>query len=304
MASADDDDDEDDYLSMTFDTLPNTKVKESSIQRIARQKREAAERGNILPKAEREALDRAKLESALTTELDTANPSNKGALLMAKMGFKKGEALGKMEGARTRPIEVEMREGRGGIGLEGERKRKIRELAEEVEGGEKKVKLTAEEFRERNRVEVEERRVEGMVWGAMKVLEGIVGGGEDREGDAGVKEKPLKSVNVLYRPLVKQRLERERERRMRYDMDQSLSRSRRYEEEEEDEKLAYGDEVEEDLEEEDTELEAFEALDAKEKLEKLVGYLREQHHYCFWCKFKYEDAEMEGCPGLSEDEHG
>ncbi|SMR51260.1 unnamed protein product [Zymoseptoria tritici ST99CH_1E4] len=300
MTSAAADDDEDDYLSMTFDQPPS-KVKESSIQRIARQKREAASRGNILPKAEREALSRAKLEAALTTELDTANPSNKGALLMAKMGFKKGDALGKMEGARTRPIEVEMREGRGGIGLEGERKRKIRELAGEVEGGEKKVKLTAEEFRERNRVEVEERRVEGMVWGAMKVLEGIESG-EDGVGEG--KEKPLKSVNVLYRPLVKQRLERERERRMRYDMDQSLSRSRQYEEEEEDEKLAYGGEVEEDLEEEDTDLEEFEALDAKEKLEKLVGYLREQHHYCFWCKFKYEDAEMEGCPGLSEDEHG
>ncbi|SMY23953.1 unnamed protein product [Zymoseptoria tritici ST99CH_1A5] len=300
MTSAAADDDEDDYLSMTFDQPPS-KVKESSIQRIARQKREAASRGTILPKAEREALDRAKLEAALTTELDTANPSNKGALLMAKMGFKKGDALGKMEGARTRPIEVEMREGRGGIGLEGERKRKIRELAGEVEGGEKKVKLTAEEFRERNRVEVEERRVEGLVWGAMKVLEGIESG-EDGVGEG--KEKPLKSVNVLYRPLVKQRLERERERRMRYDMDQSLSRSRQYEEEEEDEKLAYGGEVEEDLEEEDTDLEEFEALDAKEKLEKLVGYLREQHHYCFWCKFKYEDAEMEGCPGLSEDEHG
>jgi hypothetical protein len=87
-------------------------------------------------------------------------------------------------------------------------------------------------------------------------------------------------------------------------MDQSLSRSRQYEEDEEDEKLAYGSEVEEDLEEEDAELEEYEALPAKEKLDKLVGYMREKHHYCFWCKFRYPDEGMEGCPGLSEDEHG
>jgi hypothetical protein len=58
------------------------------------------------------------------------------------------------------------------------------------------------------------------------------------------------------------------------------------------------------LEEEDGELEEFEGLSAREKLERLVGFLREKYWYCFWCKWRYEDEAMEGCPGLSEDEHG
>jgi hypothetical protein len=38
-------------------------------------------------------------------------------------------------------------------------------------------------------------------------------------------------------------------------------------------------------------------------LEKLVVYLRETYHYCFWCKYRYTDESMEGCPGLTEEEH-
>ena len=60
---------------------------------------------------------------------------------------------------------------------------------------------------------------------------------------------------------------------------------------------------EEDVEEEDEELDAFLSLDGKERLRTLVEYLREQHQYCFWCKFKYDDETMEGCPGLEEDDH-
>jgi hypothetical protein len=300
MAGTDEEEEEDDYLSMTFTDPPAPTKKESSLQRTARLKREAAARGKVPSKLEREAQSKLASEKALSTPLP---PTNKGALLMSKMGFIPGSALGQVPDARTRPIEVQMKEGREGIGMEGEKKRKIREAAEEAEGKEKRVKVTVEEFTERRRGEVEERRVEGQVWGAMRVLEKIEmdhQGGEEEKG----KELPLKSVNVLYRPLVKQRLEKERERRMRYDLDQSLSRNWQYEEEEQDEKLAFGEVVEEDLEEEDGELEEFEGLSAREKLERLVGFLREKYWYCFWCKWRYEDEAMEGCPGLSEDEHG
>lgn len=301
------DEDEDDYLNMTFEAPPP--AKETSLQRTARLKKESAARGRVLSKSEREEQAREAREAALATELDA---SNKGAQMLAKMGFK-GGALGRTEGARTRPIEVVVKDDRGGIGMESEKKRKFREAAEEVEGREKKVKLTAEEYRERNRREAEERRLEGQMWGAMRVLEGFdTDGGVGEEGDeeegrkADRRHIPLRSVNVLWRPLLKQRLEKERERRMRYDMEQSLSRSRQYDdpEEEKDDYLAFGTEVVEDLEEEDKELEEYEALSVEEKLGKLLSHLREKYHYCFWCKYRYPDDSMDGCPGLSEDEHG
>lgn len=299
-------DGEDDYLNMTFDEPKPPK--ETSIQRTARLKKESAARGHILSKAEREEQAREAREAALATEIDS---SNKGAQMMAKMGFK-GGALGKTDGARTRPIEVVVKDDRGGIGMESDKKRKFREAAEELEGKEKKVKLTAEEYRERNRREAEDRRLEGQMFAAMRVLEGFDTDGENRnelEGEgkkADTKHVPLRSVNLLWRPLLKQRLEKERERRMRYDLEQSLSRSRQYDdpEEEKDDYLAFGTEVVEDLEEEDTELEEYEALSFGERLEKLLSHLRDKHHYCFWCKFRYPDQTMDGCPGMSEDEHG
>ena len=67
---------------MTFDE-PVTKKKETSLQKTARLKKEAAERGRIPSKAEKEAAAAAAREKALATELDS---SNKGAKMMAKMG--------------------------------------------------------------------------------------------------------------------------------------------------------------------------------------------------------------------------
>ncbi|KAI5366134.1 putative G patch domain-containing protein [Septoria linicola] len=305
------DDDEDDYLNMTFEEAPAKK--ETSLQRTARLKKEALERGKVRSKAERVEEENRKLETALATEIDS---SSKGAKMMAKMGFK-GGALGKTEGARTRPIEVQVKEDRGGIGMENDRKRKLREAAEAMDVKEKKVKLTAEEYRERNRQEVEQKRGEGQMWSAMRTLEGFETDGSAPTEEAGASGKgangkpstaakmPLQSINVLWRPLVKQRLEKERDRRMRFDLDQSLSRHLDYTQNDDDEDLAYGDEVEEELDEEDTELQEFEALPVTERLQKVLTYLREKYHYCFWCKYRYADEKaIEDCPGLTEDEHG
>jgi Domain of unknown function (DUF4187) len=125
-----------------------------------------------------------------------------------------------------------------------------------------------------------------------------------------VSTKPLKQINVLWRGLVRKREEKERGRRMRYDLQQSLSRLPTYDDPDEDkeDKRALGkDKVqyipEEDLEEEDSELDQFNALDVAERLEKLVNHLRQEYNYCFFCKYTYLDKEMEGCPGLTEEDH-
>jgi hypothetical protein len=302
-------DEEDDYLNMTFDE-PATKRKETSLQKTARLKREAAERGRIPSKAEKEAAAAAAREKALATELDS---SNKGAKMMAKMGFKAGGGLGAAgnEG-RTRPIELGMKDDKGGIGADSEKKRKIREAAEAAEDGVKRTKLTVEDFRERNVREREEKRLEGMWYGAMKILETFEEDGDKKDGDAEKSheadkddstKRPLKSINLLYRPLVRDRLAKERERRARYDLTQSLSRNEEYTEEDADDKLALSSEVQ-DLDEEDAELEEYEGLPIAERLDKVIKHLREKYWYCFWCKYRYEDKGMEDCPGLTEDEHG
>lgn len=299
---------EDDYLNMTFDEVPSSK-KETSLQRTARLKKEAADRGRVLSKAELASKEKAARDEALATELDSAN---KGAKIMAKMGFKAGDALGQSDDARKQPIELLMKDDRGGIGMDSEKKRKIREAAEALEAGEKRQKVSAEEFRERNRIEREESRAEGLMWGAMKVLEGFEEdkvdsdqGGEASENaqdapNAKIKRtKKLSDVNILYRPLVKQRLERDRERQIRIELNNSLSTRNEddSDEQEADDPIQYADD-------DDEELLKFEALPSTERLAKVVQELRQEYFYCFWCKHRYEDAEMEGCPGLTEDEHG
>ena len=216
--------------------------------------------------------------------------------MMAKLGFTPGAALGASSNpnARTEPLDILVKEDRGGVGMQSEKKRKFRE---EAQGVEKKQKAEEGDYRERVGREREEKRVEGMFGGAMRVLEGL----EQPESEDNVSTK---KVNVLWRGLVRERREKERERRARYDLHQSLSRSAAYDDPEEDEydRQALGTE-EEDVEEVDEELDRFLKLEGKDRLRRLVVCLREEHHYCFWCKFKYEDEKMEGCPGLEEDQH-
>ncbi|KAL8970765.1 MAG: hypothetical protein Q9197_003638 [Variospora fuerteventurae] len=310
-------DDEDDYMSMAItEPLSTLGRVETSIQRRARQKREAEVRAHQPSKAESARQTEIKRDEALNTSLPT---TSKGYQMMARLGFKAGSALGREgnEHARTEPLGVVVKEGRAGVGLEGEKKRKFREEVGAQEGGDEgnKKRETEGEFRERQGREREEKRVESMCWGAMKVLEGFesaqdggeLNGHDDGEGEMGKKttEKPTKQINVLWRGLVRDRQEKERERRMRYDLHQSLSRHAAYDDPDEDEqdKQAWGRQ-EEEVEDEDHELEEFNQLEPAERLGRMLEYLRNTWRYCFWCKYHYPDEEMEGCPGLTEDEHG
>ncbi|TAQ86540.1 hypothetical protein B7494_g5145 [Chlorociboria aeruginascens] len=313
------DDDEDDYMNMVIAEPSKPKEKETYTQRRLRIERESEARGRVKSKAERAADEAAARDAALSTSL-LADPktaaSNKGLAMMAKMGFKPGVALGSKDNvnARTEPIAISMKEDRGGIGLDSEKKRKFRE---EVEREGKKVKAEEGDYRERVRQEREEVRLEGIFRAAMRVAERMDGEKEENTVEEApthkkrtISTKPLKQINVLWRGLVRKREEKERDRRIRYDLQQSLSRLPTYEDEDEDkdDKRAMGKELTqytlvEDLEEEDPELDAFNALDPAERLQKVVEHLRDEYNYCFWCKFSYPDKEMEGCPGITEEDH-
>lgn len=295
--------------------------------------------------------------------------------MMAKLGFKPGDALGKRpapepaveegekagsEGpgggkkARTEPLNLVFKEDRGGIGLDSERKRKIREEAEEAL---KKVKREEGDYWDRVREERENRRLEGMISGAQKVAERLdleaEGEGEERadngpqEGEDAHKEghesqegaedssstptdsqsqprrkpkvKPTSQINILYRGLVRSREDREKSILQRHALHTSLPSSffpnprlPTYDDDtlEREDKEALGTKrldpstlLEQELDEEDPELDEFNALEPAERLRRLVMYLRETHRYCFWCKYRYEDEAMEGCPGTTEEDH-
>lgn len=307
-------------MNMIIAEPTKPKEKETYTQRRLRKERESEARGRVKSKAEREADEAAAREAALSKSLlDNPNTTkNKGLAMMAKMGFKPGVALGSKDnvGARREPINITMKDDRGGIGLDSEKKRKFRE---EVEKEGKRVKAEEGDYRERVRREREEARLEGIVGAAMRVAERMTGEREEEEtaqkGDFSEKKpqistKPLKQINILWRGLVQKREEEERDRRMRYDLQQSLSRLPTYDDadEDKDDKRALGkDKIQhtlvEDLEEEDPELDEFNALDLAERLHKLVLYLREEFNYCFYCKYTYPDKDMEGCPGLTEEDH-
>lgn len=133
------------------------------------------------------------------------------------------------------------------------------------------------------------------------------------------KVTPTAQINVLYRGVVRERDDRERSILARHALQTSLPSSffpnprlPGYEDGtlEREDKQALGTKqadpstlLEQELEEEDPELEEFNALEPAVRLEKLVMYLREKHWYCFWCKCRYESAELEGCPGVTEEDH-
>ncbi|OAA43225.1 D111/G-patch [Metarhizium rileyi] len=324
-AAAPGEDEEDDYMNMTFDDPAPSK--ETSLQRTQRLRKESRARGIIKSKEQRAEEAAAAREKALSTSMLEAPGAkkSKGLAMMAKMGFA-GGALGKKvddggNPSRIEPIQVHIKEDRGGIGLESEKKRKLNENMKEP--GIKAIKIDPDEYRERVRKEREDERLEKQFYAAQRVVEGMDEEQGQHEGASGeesepestsrpkaLSSRPLKSIPVLYRGLVRHKEEKERDRRMRYDLEQSLSRLPTYDDDDEDDddKKALGKKkttyvTSEDLDEEDEELDSFNALEPAERLRILVIHLREKHWYCFWCKMKYDGDEMEGCPGITEEDH-
>ncbi|CAK7209862.1 hypothetical protein SBRCBS47491_000584 [Sporothrix bragantina] len=60
---------------------------------------------------------------------------------------------------------------------------------------------------------------------------------------------------------------------------------------------------EEENQDKDDELDEFNALEPKERLQQVVDWMRQNRRYCFWCKYTYPDNDLEGCPGPTEEDH-
>lgn len=266
-------------------------------------------------KKELEEDEYVKRETALMTSLDA---SNKGFQMMAKLGYKPGSGLGKGASGRTEPIQLAMKEDKSGIGLENEKKRKFREEMEKIKKRAKVEDGQKLDYREQTRLEKEANRAEGQFKGAQRVIENIESQvEEDREdaaksemngkaeGTSPIDKLPLKSIDVVWRGLIRHRRQKEAESTMKRIVRDA------YESDDDDDIL--GDSelrwrkqqtyVEEDLDEEDEELDEFNALEPQERLRRVVEYLRNKYNYCFWCMCRYPDEQMEGCPGITEEDH-
>ncbi|KYK58226.1 G-patch domain-containing protein [Drechmeria coniospora] len=298
------DDDEDDYMKMI---IQEPIRKETSIQRAARLKRESRARGIQKSKAQLEEEAVEAREKALATSLleDPRSQKSKGLAMMAKMGFT-GGGLGKEAGI-TEPISVSQKDGRGGIGLEALRKRQ----REESSSGPRSAKTAKLEdfdpasYRERMSKERQDDRLEKQVVAAQRLAERL-----DEPQAVEDKRKArrlLKSYPVLYRGSIIQRLQRERTQKQAAE----LARLPIFDaggEEDADDRIALGTQTTEyeeadDLDEDDEELDEFNASPVEGRLSTVLEYLREKHNYCFWCKMQYPEKEMDGCPGLTEDDH-
>ena len=315
---------EEDYMSMAIADLGPSLKGETLTQRRLRKQREAEDRAHPKSKKELELEAEKIRQKALETEIPT---ESKGAKIMAKLGYKPGNALGAVTNsdARLVPVGLEMKEGKEGIGALSEKKRKFREDVERAEAGEKKRREDEGKYRERVAREREEKRYEGMWWGAMKVLEGLdnpdapeeneyiekvsghrISGYHSKHGKTATNRK----VPLSYRPLILDQEEKAEEKRIRHDLLQSLSRNTTYDDPNEDaqDRQALCQEIEDVAgdDEVDEELQAYLLLSFEDRLHRVVNDLRELWFYCYWCKYQYNDKdEMErDCPGESEEEHG
>lgn len=238
--------------------------------------------------------------------------------MLQQMGYTSGKALGTNGRGLLEPLKPAEAPSGVGLGFANEQKRKIVSKAETVK---KQVLEEQTEYRDSIRSEIDEKRIGGRIFAAQKVCETLdTQAAEDAAAAAG-RDAPipeslpdLKHINVLWRSRAIYRKERERERLLRQQMlDSAMTFSgRQYNDDypsmnkseaaSDLRRLVYEEDGEED--EEDPELSDFEALDAQERLDKILAYLREKHCYCFWCGCKYTDkADLQNCPGLDEEDH-
>ncbi|KAF1840446.1 G-patch-domain-containing protein [Cucurbitaria berberidis CBS 394.84] len=304
-------DEEDDYMNMVFEDAPKGPKHETSLQRAARKRKEGEARARQKTKAEREADEEAAREASLATALPE---SNKGFKMMAKFGFKQGDTLGQSNDARKEPIRVNVKDDRGGIGLESEKKRKFREQWEEAERLAKRSKEEEGDYLEIRRQEQKEKKAERDLDSAQRTAERLSEKEAEEKDSLESGEKPLKNINVLWRSRARRRVEIKRDKQQRRELNDSIA-SRLptladADDGDDDSKVAQGRDLapfyttlENDLDDEDPELAEFEALPVAERLLKLLTFLRDAHQYCLYCGYQYPDAEMEGCPGLTEEDH-
>ncbi|XP_017119977.1 G patch domain-containing protein 11 [Drosophila elegans] len=263
--------DEDDYMSDKF-LAGLQDVRPSLVHNRGKKRQvEIETKKEDLKKRQREAtaacgnVDNARLQESLNRPL-TAD--NKGFQLLAKMGYKAGSGLGKQPDARTEPVGITIKSGRGGLGREAAvtelnlRRQELRRAHLLSKAGiESREEISTEAYRRRATHKAEERKLQFDIKRCQQTCESL-------DLKSGITEPDLE---FFWPPKPK---------------DEEETKS----------------EGEPEVEEEPAKEEPF---TPSEQLELLTGYMRTAYCFCYWCGTHYEDAEdlSTNCPGLTRDDH-
>ncbi|XP_034408001.1 G patch domain-containing protein 11 isoform X2 [Cyclopterus lumpus] len=227
-------------------------------------------------------------EAALENSICNAN---KGFALLQKMGYKAGQGLGKAGAGRVDPIPLNIKTDRGGIGMEGVKKRKAEQELEhyrqKARAKQQNETKSLEDFRSRVRTEREERKIEGDLRRSQRACEQL----DSQKGITVPRED-------WYWPKVEtEEEEEEGEEKEEVEEDEEEKKKKKKKKEEEEEEQE--EEEEEEEEQEIVELTSF------DKLQIITSYLRGIHFYCIWCGTTYNDEEdlCSNCPGDTAADH-
>ncbi|XP_044146054.1 G patch domain-containing protein 11 isoform X3 [Bufo gargarizans] len=166
MSNIEVEEEEEDYMSDAFissiqDVRPGVpvprRVKESY------QKEEKQKESNV--KNRQKSLKEVENERRETVLNEALSYENKGFALLQKMGYKKGQALGKKGDGIVEPIPLNIKTGRSGIGHEEMKKRKAEENLEnfrqKIQMRQQEQERAADDFRLRMKSKKEEQKLEG-----------------------------------------------------------------------------------------------------------------------------------------------
>ncbi|XP_069058244.1 G patch domain-containing protein 11 [Pleurodeles waltl] len=267
MAAASDE--EDDYMSAAFisteqDIRPGIpiarRVQEAYQKEQKHKEANLKNRQKSLKEEEKERREIV-LNSAIGNE-------NKGFALLQKMGYKKGQSLGKHGDGIAEPIPLRIKTGRSGLGHEELQKRKAEE---KLENYRRKIQMrqhaseqAADHFRLRFKSKHEEMRIETDFRKSQRACLQL----DEQKGIQAPQE-------LWFWPKIEKLKEEE--------------------EEEEEEEEGEGDQEDSTAEE----------LSSLEMLQALTAYLREKYFYCIWCGTAYEDEDdlASSCPGDCAADH-
>ncbi|GAA97944.1 uncharacterized protein L969DRAFT_52665 [Mixia osmundae IAM 14324] len=307
--------DEDDFMSDKFlkaASAPDTvKATETYAEKRAKALRKGLDAGRVKSKREREAEAR---EDGLARNLITARAEygedSKALAMMLKMGFKPGQGLGKRKSPppagqtqtpsdsahRVEPIEVQVRLGRSGIGTQTAAAKRLKLDPRKIPPLDE-IRHSSS-YLARHRDGFDERKSEGILRKARRTLEEL-----DRR--AGTQD------NVLWISPEDDAVREERRIRnarlgmtVEYDDSDDERAGTKRHAPLNDEEVPLSDD-EDGPKITSATRDSFSALDARTRLSMTLDYLRETHHYCFWCGAKYDDeADMaSNCPGEAEADH-
>ncbi|CAB1311702.1 unnamed protein product [Coregonus sp. 'balchen'] len=162
--------DEDDYMSDAFlSQIPDVKPGIPMVKRVKEALRKEVLHKEKNVKNRQKTIKELEQESREAAQHSTISNQNKGFALLQKMGYKAGQGLGKQGAGRVEPIPLSIKTDRGGIGMEGVKKRKAEEELEHY-----RQKARAKQHNEkqvRMRTEREEQKIEGDLRRSQKACE-------------------------------------------------------------------------------------------------------------------------------------